>query len=120
MRPPLHRLPIPGGLHLVAWLCAAMAGIATANAATLTVTSAADIGPGSLRATIAAAKDGDTIQFDGTLNGEIIDLTSDELVIDKNISINGPGPSQLTVQRSKGSAPQVSASSTFCPAAPSQ
>lgn len=67
---------------------------------TLTVTSTADSGAGSLRDAIAAAGNGDTIQFDAALNGETIGLTSAELVIDKNIKISGPGPNQLTVERS--------------------
>jgi hypothetical protein len=71
------------------------------QAATLTATSTADSGAGSLRDTIAAAIDGDTIQFAAALSGQAIVLTSAEIAIDKNITISGPGPSQLTVQRSK-------------------
>ena len=68
------------------------------EAATLIVTSTADSGAGSLRAAIAAASDGDTIQFDAALNGQSIMLTSAELAIDKNITIiSGPGPNLLTV-----------------------
>ena len=70
------------------------------HATTLTVTSTADSGAGSLREAIAAASNGDTIQFAPALNGQTIALTSGELVIDKNITISGPGPNQLTVQRS--------------------
>ncbi|HEV2841653.1 MAG TPA: choice-of-anchor Q domain-containing protein [Chthoniobacterales bacterium] len=66
---------------------------------TLTVTSTADSGAGSLRAAIAAAADGDTIQFDAALSGNAITLTSAELVIDKNITISGPGPAMLAVSR---------------------
>ena len=68
-------------------------------AAALTVTSMADSGAGSLRDTIAAARDGDTIQVDAALNGGTVSLTSDELVIDKNITISGPGPNALEVSR---------------------
>src|SRR5205085_5346944 len=71
------------------------------QAATLTATSTADSGAGSFRDIIAAANDGDTIQFAVPLSGQSITLTSAEFVIDKNITINGPGPSQLTVQRSE-------------------
>ncbi len=63
---------------------------------TLTVTSTADSGPGSLRDAIAAAGDGGTIQFDPALNGQTISLISGELVIDKSIAIRGP----MIVQRS--------------------
>ena len=58
-----------------------------------------DSGAGSLRDTIAAAGDGDTIQFAAALNGQTITLTSAELVVDKNIAISGPGPNLLTVSR---------------------
>lgn len=68
-------------------------------ASTFTVTSTADSGAGSLRQALADANSGDTIQFAPALNGQTIVLTSDELVIDKSITISGPGPSQLTVRR---------------------
>src|SRR5438552_15608491 len=58
---------------------------------TLTVLSTADSGAGSLRAAIASAQDGDTIMFDHGLNGLAISVTSGELVIDKSLSIEGPG-----------------------------
>ena len=70
-----------------------------------TVTSTANSGAGSLRDTIAAASDGDTIQFDAALNGQTITLTSAELVIDKNISISGPGPGLLSVSRDPQASP---------------
>ena len=86
--------------QFIALACLGLATVATAREATLTVTSTADGGPGSLRDTIAAAGDGDAIQFDPALNGQTVSLTSGELVINKDITINGPGPDQLTVQRS--------------------
>jgi hypothetical protein len=72
----------------------------TAQSAVLTVTNTQDSGAGSLRDTIAAAASGDTIQFDAALNGQMITLTSAGLLIDKDLTINGPGANQLTVQRS--------------------
>jgi hypothetical protein len=63
----------------------------------LTVTTAADSGAGSLRAEIAAAKSGDSINFASSLNGRTITLTSGELLIKKGLTIQGPGASQLTV-----------------------
>ena len=67
------------------------------HAATITVTNTNDSGPGSLRQALADASDGDTIDFAVT---GIIGLTSSELVIDKSITISGPGPNLLTVSAS--------------------
>ena len=67
------------------------------QAATITVTSINDSGAGSLRQAIADAVNGDTIDFDPSLNGQAITLASDELLVNKNISINGPGPNNLTI-----------------------
>src|SRR5436190_20655144 len=66
------------------------------RADTITVTSTNDSGPGSLRQALADVNDGDTITFAVT---GTIGLTSDELFINKNITISGPGPSMLTVSR---------------------
>jgi hypothetical protein len=63
----------------------------------ITVTNTNDSGPGSLRQALADANDGDTIHFDPSLNGQTITLTTEELVIDKNVTVIGPGPSLLTV-----------------------
>jgi hypothetical protein len=63
---------------------------------TLTVTSAADSGTGSLRAEIAAAQSGDTIVFDHHLKGQTIMLSS-ELAITKSLDIEGPGANRLTI-----------------------
>jgi hypothetical protein len=76
-----------------------MTGADSVHAATLVVTTTADSGTGSLRAAIAAAADGNTIQFDAALNGQNIGLTGGELAIDKNITISGPGPNLLAVSR---------------------
>jgi hypothetical protein len=65
------------------------------HAATITVTNTNDGGPGSLRQALAGANDGDTIGFAVT---GTISLTSGEIVIDKNITISGPGSNSLTVR----------------------
>lgn len=68
-----------------------------ADADTITVSNTKDSGPGSLRQALADANDGDTINFDVSLKGQTIALTSGELVIDKSITITGPGSDQLAV-----------------------
>jgi predicted outer membrane repeat protein len=70
-----------------------------ADADTITVTNTNDSGPGSLRQALADAQDSDTIQFDPALNGQTINLTSAQLVIQSNATIDGPGATLLTVKR---------------------
>ena len=67
------------------------------------VNSLADPGDGmctnsecTLREAIAGAQDGDRIGFKGNLSGTI-PLTAGTLIIDKNLTIEGPGPNVLTV-----------------------
>lgn len=69
----------------------------SARAATLTVISIADSGPGSLRQAIADANNGDNIIFDPILTTKKIALTSGELVITKNITITGLGATNFAV-----------------------
>jgi hypothetical protein len=84
-----------GGSTFAAALSLAIVAFAgTARAATWTVTSGADGGPGSLRDTIAAAASGDTIVF--AVFGTIT-LTSGELAIEKDLDIEGPGATLLAV-----------------------
>jgi hypothetical protein len=59
------------------------------------VTSMGDSGPGTLRDAISAAPDGAAITFARNLHGTIT-LTS-ELEIDHDLTISGPGASQLTI-----------------------
>ena len=66
--------------------------------ATLTVTSNADSGGGSLRDTIAAASAGDTIQFNQTLTGGSNTITlASTLVINKNLTITDAAFANVTV-----------------------
>jgi CSLREA domain-containing protein len=80
---------------------------AAAQAATITVNSGADAGgtcPGAsctLRQAISTAASGDTINFAAGIT--TITLTSDELLILKNLTITGPGANLLSVQRSAAS-----------------
>src|ERR1041385_3594079 len=64
------------------------------QAATITVMNMNDSGAGSLRQAIADAVNGDTIDFGVT---GTITLATDELLVDKSITINGPGSDNLTV-----------------------
>src|SRR5258708_34647655 len=70
---------------------------------TVTVRNNLDSGAGSLRAEIAAAHNGDTIVFAPSLDGQTITLTSGELLIRKNLTIAGPGASELTVSGNNAS-----------------
>jgi predicted outer membrane repeat protein len=70
----------------------------SAHANIITVTNTNDSGSGSLRQALADANDGDAINFDPALNGQAIGITSAELVIDKSITISGPGTDLLAVR----------------------
>lgn len=70
---------------------------------TLTVTITANSGTGSLRAEIAAAQSGDTIVFAPSLDGQTITLTKGELLLNKNLTITGPGADQLTISGNNAS-----------------
>jgi len=70
------------------------------------VTNNADNGPGSLRQAIIDACDGGAITFAVSVTSPIT-LTTADLVIDKNLTIAGPGANLLTVERSSvGGTPQ--------------
>jgi predicted outer membrane repeat protein len=68
----------------------------------ITVINTNDSGPGSLRQALLDAQDGDTIQFSPALNGQAINLTTTQLAIQSSVTIQGPGPTLLTVRRSGG------------------
>ncbi|MGQ0760936.1 MAG: choice-of-anchor Q domain-containing protein [Acidobacteriota bacterium] len=67
---------------------------------TIVVHSLADDGPGSLRQALLLARDGGTINI--TVKGTIT-LTSGELVVDKSVSIRGPGAHDLAVSGNNAS-----------------
>lgn len=71
--------------------------------AILTVTNTANSGTGSLRDTIARAQSGDVIKFASTLAGKKITLTSGNISIGKNITIDGSGAQGLTISGNKSS-----------------
>ena len=76
------------------WLLLLWATFATLGA-TINVTSTADSGAGTLRAALASAADGDTIDASG-VTGTIL-LTSGELLVTNSVTILGPGPANLAV-----------------------
>src|SRR6516162_8701926 len=82
-------------LILITLLCAAMASVLSAYTATIVVTNTNDSGFGSLRQALAIANDGDTIDATG-VSGTIF-LTSGELQVTHNVTINGPGAGNLAV-----------------------
>jgi hypothetical protein len=70
------------------------------------VTTTADSGPGSLRAAINAADNNpgpDKIVFNSSLAGQTITLTSGELIITDDLSINGLGAGSLTISGANNS-----------------
>ena len=68
-----------------------------ASADTITVINTNDSGPGSLRQALVDANNGDMINFDSSLNGQRITLISGELIVDKDVTISGPGAKNLAV-----------------------
>ena len=68
--------------------------------AVITVSSLDDSGPGTLRQAIADASPGDAIDF--AVTGTIT-LTNGELVITNNLTINGPGATNLTISGNNAS-----------------
>ena len=69
-------------------------------AATITVTNLNDSGAGSLRQAILDAMAGDTIDFDvaGTIT-----LTTGEMIINKDLTVQGPGADMLTISGNNSS-----------------
>src|SRR4051812_34537962 len=63
---------------------------------TLIVTDPGDSGPGTLRERVGAANPGDTITF--AISGPVL-LTSDQIVINKNLNITGPS-GLISIERS--------------------
>lgn len=84
---------------LVMLACLAVMALPTASAATFTVSSTADNGPGSLRAAVAAAQASsgpNLIEFARGVRGTIV-LTSGAIVITEDLTINGPGSHRLSI-----------------------
>ena len=79
----------------------ATAGLAVA--ASVTVTNCDDSGPGTLRQAVVDAASGDTIAFASPLGCNVITLTTGEILIDKNLTISGPGATELAVSGNSSS-----------------
>src|SRR5438552_17389760 len=82
--------------NLRVWICSALIcllGISV-HANIITVTNTNDSGAGSLRQALSDANDGDTIEFAVT---GTIGLTTGELLVDKSITISGPGANNLAI-----------------------
>jgi hypothetical protein len=77
---------------IVAMLFFAM--VTALQADTITVTNTNDSGPGSLRQALVDANDGDMIDF--AVTGTIV-LISGELLVDKSITVSGPGADNLAI-----------------------
>jgi len=75
--------------------------VAPVHAATISVSSSADSGAGSLRQAISDAIAGDTIQLSSAVT-----LTSDQLTVTKNLSITGTGGNRTIARSSAGGTPE--------------
>jgi cell division septation protein DedD len=84
-------------LFLSALIGAAIMSLPGVQAATITVINTNDSGPGSLRQALSDANNGDTIDFDSSLKGQTITLTSGQLLVNRSVTISGLGANNLTV-----------------------
>ena len=89
--------------YLAFVIAALLLNTTSARAATITVTNGNDSRSGSLRQAIVDASPGDTINFAPSVT--TVNLTSDELLIDKNLTITGPFADHVVVRRSTNSTP---------------
>ncbi len=77
-------------------LTALMLFLVPASALAATVNNTNNAGVGSLRDAVATTPPGGTVDFDPSLAGSTIVLST-QIVINKNLTIAGPGPGQVTV-----------------------
>jgi hypothetical protein len=91
------------GRSLIVLVVTALCGLLSVSswATTIIVTSTFDSGAGSLRAALASAADGDTIDA-SSVTGTIL-LTNGELLVTNSVNIIGPGPNLLAVDGSTAS-----------------
>src|SRR5262249_31845194 len=74
----------------------------SADATTILVTNTNDNGPGSLRQALAEANDGDIVDATGVSG--VITLGTGVLLVNKSVTINGPGANLLAVDGNAASA----------------
>src|SRR4028119_783756 len=79
---------------------------------TITVTNTNDRGPGSLRAAIASAASGDTIKFASSIGNKTIVLTSGQLFINKNLTIEADRDRKVTISGNNSSRVMLTGEST--------
>jgi hypothetical protein len=91
-----HIIRLPSLAAIIALHFTVMGSVQTVHSATITVINTNDSGAGSLRQALADASDGDTIDFSVTTPATIT-LISGELLVDKSVTIGGPGADQLSV-----------------------
>jgi hypothetical protein len=84
-------------VYLSCMTAAFLLGATDTSAATITVMNGSDHGRGSLRQAIHDASPNDTIDFAPRVTA--VNLTTDELVIDKNLTVIGPHADRVTIQR---------------------
>ena len=99
-RIPALLLALPGVLCLASSAFAAPLSLTS----TLAVTNTNDTGAGSLRGVLTAAASGDTVVFDAGAfpagQGTVIALTGPRIIINKNLTVQGPGAGTVTVSDS--------------------
>ena len=91
---------LPKALMLLLML---LSGIFSVQAASITVTSTADSGMGSLRMAVMNASNGDVILFATALNTMPIVLTSGEILINKSLRIVGNGMANTIISGNNNS-----------------
>ncbi len=69
----------------------------------LTVTSAADGGPGSLREALGLIAEGGTIDIDASLAGQTLSLTSGQLVVPRGVTIDGSAAGNFAISGNNSS-----------------
>lgn len=79
-----------------AWLCCVSGALGEIRLVTSMADSTMDPAVGTLRRAISDAEQGDTIQFAPEVTG-VITLAGAELLIEKSLTISGPGSDQLAI-----------------------